>query len=102
MDVCSFTESNRVNQHKKIKLIKFTISHQLFSIQQALVASGMSIDEFSKIKGYIFCRDDSLEKLNDRDEERAWQLTVQAIDDYREYLDDEDFYQKSIKISRAI
>ncbi|HEB63382.1 MAG TPA: hypothetical protein ENJ07_02755 [Gammaproteobacteria bacterium] len=91
MSFCDAVGSNGVDQHKKVKLIKFVMSHQRFSIRQALVASDMSVDEFSKIKWFMFCFDDSLTQLNDLDEERTWRLSAVAIDDYREYLDAKEF-----------
>lgn len=91
MSLCDAVGSNNVDQHKKVKLIEFVMENQHFSIRQALVASGMSSDEFSKIKWCMFCFDDSLTQLNDLDEERTWRLSALAIDDYREHLDAEEF-----------
>ncbi len=102
MSICDAVGSNNSEQRNKIKLIEFVMSHKKFSIRQALTASDMSFDEFSKIKWSTFCFDDSLTQLNDLDEKRAWRLSAHAIDDYREYLDADEFAQKNSRTGRII
>ncbi len=94
--------SSGVDQHKIINLIEFVMTCQSFSIRQALNASGMSIEEFSKVRRTVFCLDNSLNNLNYLnylDEKRTWQLSVDAVNCYREYLDMEEF--KSSQSNRA-
>ncbi len=83
-------EIKEIEDHKIIKLIKFSAKKSMFTVGQAATASGKPFDEFKRARYEIFQVTPNTEEIRSINQNSYWELKTSAFFSYLSFLEYRD------------
>ncbi|MGV6818412.1 MAG: hypothetical protein ACWA44_14235 [Thiotrichales bacterium] len=79
-----------LEQHRVIKLIRFSLDNRSFSAAEALNQTGMGMSEFVAVANEIYCEGKDIDHSLNLNEVLSWNLTPESLFQYMSFLEYKD------------